>query len=37
MEQNFEKPKEITQISDTVWEIPTLFKKGMLALWLLQY
>ena len=31
MEQNFEKPKEISKISDTIWEIPTSFKKGMLV------
>ena len=29
MEQNFEKPKEVKQISDVIWEIPTSFKKGM--------
>ena len=29
MEQNFEKPKDVKQISDVIWEIPTSFKKGM--------
>ena len=31
MEQNFEKPKEIKKVSETIWEIPTSFKKGMLV------
>ena len=31
MEQNFERPKDIRQISETIWEIPTSFKKGMLV------
>ena len=31
MEQNFEKPKDVKQISDVIWEIPTSFKKGMLV------
>ena len=31
MEQNFEKPKDIKQVSETIWENPTSFKKGMLV------
>ena len=31
MERNFEKPKDIKQVSETTWEIPTSFKKGMLV------
>ena len=31
MQQNFEKPKDVKQISDVIWEIPTTFKKGMLV------
>ena len=31
MEQNFERPKDIKQVSGTVWEIPTSFKEGMLV------
>ncbi len=31
MEQNFEKPKDVKQISDVVWEIPPSYKKGMLV------
>ena len=31
MEQNFEKPKEINKVSETTWEIPTSYKKGMLV------
>ena len=31
MEQTFEKPKDIKKISETIWEIPTSFKKGMLV------
>src|SRR3989344_815229 len=31
MEQNFERPKDIKQISDVIWEIPQSFKKGMLV------
>ena len=31
MQQNFEKPKEINKVSETIWEIPTSYKKGMLV------
>ena len=31
MQQNFEKPKDIKQVSETIWEIPTSFKNGMLV------
>ena len=31
MQLNFERPKDIKQISDVVWEIPTSYKKGMLV------
>ena len=31
MEQNFERPKDIKQISDVIWDIPTSYKKGMLV------
>ena len=31
MERNFEKPKDVKQVSDVIWEIPTTYKKGMLV------
>jgi len=31
MEQTSGRPKDIKQISDVVWEIPTSYKKGMLV------
>ena len=31
MEQNFEKPKDIKKVTETIWEIPTSYKKGMLV------
>ena len=31
MQQNFERPKDIKQVSETIWEIPASFKKGMLV------
>ena len=31
MEQNFEKPKDIKKVAETIWEIPTSYKIGMLV------
>jgi len=31
MEQVSERPKDIKQISDVIWEVPTSYKKGMLV------